>query len=102
MGNRDIKGIIAVAVFIRGDDRKILFYPVLADGIHGVNSHSQTLTKSMNNIKVCDIEMKNSFYGLVVKDKWSFKVDINLDKDFDDIVDGVYEGSAPAIKCELM
>lgn len=110
-GNRDVKGIIGIAVWINDDTRTVTYFPALVDGIHGVNvkpdgSGTVSSWKSSKNIKRGDLVMTNAKYSAVatsetgpIKSTWRFTMDINTDGDKSDVVDGLEEGGHVATKC---
>lgn len=112
-GNRDIIGIIGVAVRMDGSSRKITYYPAFVDGIHGINvkpdgSGTVRVWKSADKLTRGDLVMSNARYGILatqsgstwnVKSDMSFSVDLNDDGDKDDVVDGLAEANVLAVKC---
>ena len=112
-GNRDVMGIIGIAVRDDGGTRSVKYYPALVDGIHGINvkadgSGTASTWKSSDKIKRGHLVMSNAGYSAVatqngsnwaIKTNFSFSVDLNSDGDKDDVVDGLTESSVPAVKC---
>lgn len=112
-GNRDIIGIIGVAVRMDGSTRKITYYPTFVDGIHGINvkpdgSGIASAWKSADKLVREDLVMSNATYGILATQSgstWNIQsvirasVDLNNDGDIDDVVDGLAEASVLAVKC---
>lgn len=106
-GNREIKGMIVVTVLSKGTKRDIKFYPVLLDGIHGVNVEYEgrlKISRSAGNIVRGDLVMSGADYSIVLRENgvyktWQLTVDLNGDGDKDDVVDGIPERSGDTILC---
>ena len=117
-GNREIRGIMGIAVWIEDygtpkETRKVTFYPALVDGIHGVNVKGDAVGttstwKTSSTLKRGSIVMTGAGYddigtvhadGTVTIKNPSFHFDLNQDGDETDVIDGVNEASHYAVKC---
>ena len=117
-GSREIRGIIALATWIEdygtpSETRKVMFYPALVDGIHGVNVKGDAVGtadswKVSTSLKRGNVVMTGAGYndigtvnadGTVTIKQPTFNFDLNQDGDKNDVIDGIRESGSPAIKC---
>ena len=106
-GNRDIKGYIYIAVYSINDERKVEVYPVLLDGIHGVNAKSDgspTTVKRYEDLVRGDLVMSDLSYSIVIDESGEFRsryvtFDLNGDGDTDDTIDGAKERTSSSVLC---
>lgn len=108
-GNRDIKGLVVVAVFINDNTRDIRFFPSFVDGIHGINvdpsRNTMGTVRKAESLKRGHIIMSGATYSIFMQSDnttfrgLNFTADLNNDGDRVDIIDGVNESSGATVVC---
>ena len=106
-GSRDIKGVIIFVVYIRDNTRRVNVFPVLVDGIHGVNVKSDgtiggTVYDAESFVRGSIVMSGATYEQFFYNGNWrylTFTTDINGDGDRADIVDGVDENGGRSVLC---
>lgn len=106
-GNRDIKGAIIFVVYIRDNTRNVSVFPILVDGIHGVNVNSDgsiggTVRSAESFVRGSIVMTGANYEQFFYNGSWkyfTFTTDINGDGDRADIVDGVNENAGRSVLC---
>lgn len=106
-GNRDIKGLIYIGVYFLDGARQVKFYPVLVDGVHGLNVRSDGQPmhiKSFDELVRGDLTMSGLSYDLLLDEHDEFRsrvvgFDLNGDGDLDDVIDGFSEITDNSVLC---
>lgn len=108
-GNRDIKGLVVVVVYINDNTRDIRFFPSFVDGIHGINVNPESNTlgsvRKAENLKRGHIIMSGAKYSIFMQSDnttfrgLNFTADLNNDGDRADIIDGVNENAGSTVVC---
>ena len=98
---------IYIAVYSINDERKVEVYPVLLDGIHGVNAKSDgspTTVKRYEDLVRGDLVMSDFSYSIVIDESGEFRsryvtFDLNGDGDTDYTIDGAKERTSSSVLC---